>query len=1598
MKFFGNKKTSKELSAAIETLGSLAGIQHQEATDEIKETLARNKELDPYAKKAGQASPFELALANGNIESLYAMYQHKPDPQYKPLLDNLAAEKLEKEIQKPSPSLEKIQSLLKMRDPSYVLPNKEESSKFQELFDSENIISLQEFYQDQPNPAYKYLLDTLASKKLLEEMQKPSPSIENIKFLLEAGADPTKENEDRQSALTIAKKLNKLELLHIMTPVSSSKAPFYVQNATQQALFDEVSKKADHDNIKFLIEKGADPFLKLPDTREANRILEEKVKEESPSEEELKALLKEHDENSKKAKEVSAFDILAENPVNLKSLHLMYQKLPKELEQDRLSYSKTLTDVVKHKLQQSLINQELNKRNRDDEFSFTQFNQIVAEAEKSKLPEVNEFAAELMAPHFTEAFKKDPEYTIDNYYQDNPVVLVFEDLSEELGKDKSVTLRESSSIEIASDEEFNEYMISNAVEIINQYADTTASNKYNFLKTENPNLNDQELLDKFVPKGMQQDIFHANNPNKVLEETVTKFVGQENIEQFKLATKIEILTEAQITKAVEQQNEALQVQKVESFLDRKPLLTNDSYYIQGPKLINFSLNNVSSNPQLLRKTIETIQEQNKNNPPIIEDMVRKIVTHSNDLESPAEALQIHSVLRETGVSLPNDYKLGQLSKEELEALQTLTTLTKDRERFLEGNCSAKEMKQLHNTISKLPLQKLPPNISDDIISLTEKSTQNYFDKEIETSQNIVRTIEDMVEVSKNSSLMLASYATKTPEILRNHLTHITANNIISAKEKSPTKLHKQKMAKHEKKFLSEQKELRAKADKLEQELEALPPVMQLSNLMTIDATKVSSPDQLELYSEKRKKDRSDKQAELLEATAKIDQLSNNYHAKKLELEEELNGKELSIEQKKYDKKLEQFHQFLSQKPNLKDAPSQSGDLLSSHVLNVAIENIEAHPQIMGQAVTLFKEQYSKEDLIIGLNDYRDQLLQDAPYKDQPEELKEYFEQLTDSIDKNYVVNSPDGNSLVIQNLANLDQYPELTDQLKQEIVTPSFPQISEKIRAKLRDKDTSPEQADLLTEILVKQLNESPPLHIVVLQKLHEEEKELTKRLSDKLPSDIKKLQKDLKEKQNEVTNLLRNAHPSDISHSILEANDDLATYIYDKAPKYIARNHSEVSKLVGIALKEKNEVLLHKIVTDILREAETAATQEDKQNKLLSVELLQSLHRENKLNKLFETGTSETLSTLRNQVVNTILESKQDIDPNLICDVIRNTQGVDNEKLAIIANIVLSDENKIAKLSRENIEILAPHYNSLKHNPLFLKELIDFHDIHKADPVKRIFSKEKTVTTADVTRIKEDIILSMTGGKEDSSLPKEFDKNLEKYLKTKRSVFKAFFRDQDAKITKRIGELDRGFNYFKAIMSEWENDPEQKKTLTQQFMSIFGFSKEKERTLTLDSLNKEDMHRVLKDAASQKEIAPDLATKIFHNAMQLGAYLDDSVKESIRKLAEIAYNNRETGNSPHITNHYITELSKISSDEFYQGVNAELESSRKDDDKYLTENDKTPTEEAQKEAKKAGVIDFMKKKCNATKFTNLRVNRDNHKENLGVNIYNNNRTNHRFL
>lgn len=1476
MKFFGNKKKlqPEDLSAELKHLKILAGLDDPEATVQIKKILAKNKELSPYDSLIpGQGSPFSIALANGNIKSLYAMYHHKSDPQY------------------------------------------------------------------------KHLLDALASEKLLEEMQTPSPSIDNIQFLLEAGADPTKENKDKQSALTIANAKNKLELLHIMSPyVSSSKVPFYVQNATQQALFKEVSEKADHDNIKFLIENGADPFLKIPDTREANRILEEKVKEKSPSEEELEPLLNEHDENSKKAKEVSAFDILAENPVNLKSLHLMYQRLPKELEQDRQSYSDTLTDLVKHKLQQSLINQELNKRNSDNEINFTQFNQMVAAAEESELAEIGEYAAELMAPHFHEVFKKESTYDAEHYYQDNPGVLVFEQLSEALGNNKAKSLQESSSIEVASDLEFKEYMTSNAVEIINKYED----NKYNFLHNQNPDLNDQELLDKFIPKEMQQDIFHANNSNKILEETVTELIGPENLEKFKLATKIEILAESEITKAIEQQNEALHVQKVEAFLDRNPLLSNDSYYSHGPRVINFALDNIHSNPEILKKTIELIKNQNQNNPSIIEDMAHKIVTHSNELESPTTALQIHSILTATGVSLPNDYKLGQLSKEELEALQTLATLTKDREKFLKGNCSAEEMKQLHNTVSKLPLKKLPTNISRDIISLIDESTKYFFEKEIKTSQNIVGTIENMVEVSKNSSLMLAIYATETPEILRNHLTHIAANNIISAKNKSPVKLHKQKMAEHEETFLLDQKELRDKVDRLEQELKKLPPAVQPSNLIAIDASKVTSPDQLELYSEKRKKDIDEKQAELLKAKARIDQLSNNYHAKKLELEKELN-KEVSTKQEEYDNKLEQFHKFLSQKPNLKDTPTQNGDLLSSHVLNVAIENIDQNPRIMEQAVTLFKEQYSKGDLIEGLNHYRDQLLQDAPYKDQPEELKEYFRQLTDSIDENYVVNSQDGNRLVIQTLAHIDQYPELTDQLKQEIITPSFPQISKKIRAKLRDKDTTAEQAELLTKVLVEQLNESPPISEKVLQDLHD------------------------KNNLKELNNLLRHAHPSDVSRLILEANDSLARTIYREAPEYEARTHSEVRKIVNIALKEKDDKLLHRIVSNIISEAKTASTQEDQQNKLLSVELLQSLHKGGKLDKLFITDI-KTLSTLRSQVVNTIIESKKDIDPNLICDVIKNTQEVDNDKLAKIANIVLSDEKKIAKLSKENIEILAPHYDLSKHNPLFLKELIDINDkTFEPNSLKRMFSEGKTVTTGNVADIRKAIILSMTGGSADPSLPKEFDKTLKKYLKTKRSVFKAFFRDQDAKITKRIGELDRGSNYFKTIMSEWENDPEQKKTMREQFMSIFGFSKAKERTLTLDTIDsKENMHRVLKDATSQGEIDPALATKIFHKAMQLDSYSDEDIKESIKRLAEIAYKNKKTENSPHLTNHYITILSeKQPNDEFYQSVKAELKNSR--------DIDAPPqTEKAQKEVKQAGVIDHLKNayKNQSTKVTTWRLNR----------------------
>lgn len=1606
MKFFGNKKTSQNLSETLETLGSLAKIPDQEATDEIKRLLTENQKLDPYASIPGQNSPFSIALANGNIESLYAMYLHKPDPKYKPLLDSLVVEKLEEEAQNSSPSLEKVQALLKIKDPSYLPPNEKESSQFQELFDSENIISLHEAYQIQPNPAYKYLLDRLASKKLLEEMQKASPSIENIKFLLEAGADPTKENDDKQSALTLANANNKLELLHIMgSYVSSNKATNYIQDATQQALFKEVIKeKPDHDNIRFLIEKGADPFLKLPDTREANKILEEKVKGKNPNRE---------------AKEVSAFDVLAENPHNLKSLHLMYRKLPKKLEKDRTSYSKTLTDLVKNRLQQNLIKQKLNKETAEN--SFTRFNQMVAAAEKSKLPEISEYASELMAPHFNEAFKKESTYDAEHYYQDNPGVLSFEQLSEKLGKHKATSLQKSSSIKIASAKEYRKYMLSKAKEIINEYAETSAENKYNFLKKQNPNLNDQELLDKFVPKEMQQDIFHLKHPNKILEETVTELIGSENLEQFKLATKIEILTELQITKAIEQQNDALHVPKVEAFLDRAPLLTNASYDSHSPKLINFAFNHVHSNPQLLRKTITLIQEQNKDNPSAIENMAKRIVNHGNNLESPASALQLHSVLMETGVPLPNNYKLGQLSKEELEELQTLTKLTKDREKFLKGNCSAEEMKQLHDTVSKLPLKKLPTNISEDIISLIDKSTKYYFDKEVNTSQNIVETIEDMVKISKNSTLMLGIYATETPEILRNHLTHIAVQNIIPRKVESPTKLHKQKMADHKKEYDTERNKLNDRIARIEEEIKILPTAMQLSNaanLMTIDVSKITSKDQMELYSEERQRAIDKKQAELSNARANLDRLTDNFHKKKLNLEEQLEGKKLAKEQKLYDKKLEEFHQFLLKKPNLKDTTPEN-DSLSSHVLEVAIENIDIEPRIMDQVVVLFKEQYSKEDLIIGLNDYRDQLLQDSHYKDQPEELKNYFKQLTDSIEENYVVNSPDGNVLVMETLAKLDQYPELTEQLKQDLITPSFPQISDAIRKKLLSEDITSEQAELLTEVLVEQLNESPPLNIGVLQKLHEEEKELTKKLSDKLPPKIKKLQEELKEKQketenifsnahqndvsqttsviddalkkidkekralieeieklsdklpeikelqeelkakqNEVQKILRNARPYDVSQAISAANDDLAKYIYLSAPQYKAINHEESTKLVEIALKDSNDKILHRIINDIRSKARTTPNQEEiLYNDLLSVQLLHSLHKAGKLDQLFTTKNKSILNNLKEQVINTIIDSKKrDIDPNLICDVIKNTQGADNDKLSEIANIVLSDKKKIEKLSKENIEILAPYYNSSRHNPLFLKELIDIHDTtFEPDSLKRIFSKGKKVTTSDLRNVGNAVRLSLTGTNTTATeLPEDFNKNIEKYLKTKRSVFKAFFRDQEAKITKRIGELDRGSNYFKTIMTEWKSDPEQKKTMRERFMSIFGLSKEKEKTLTLNDINTlEKMKKVLEDSTAQEHIRPDLATAIFHKAMQLEMHSDNRVRENIRQLAEIAYNNRETGSSPHLTNDYINKLfEQYPSDEFYKQAKAELQTAAAN----------APTEKAQEEVKKSGMIDRMKK------------------------------------
>lgn len=1271
------------------------------------------------------------------------------------------------------------------------------SSPFEEALNAENIDLLYAMHKLHPSEIHKPLLEDLASRKLLEEAQSPSPNNNRISFLLDAGADP---------------------------------------------------------------------FLEAPNSK-ANTLRES---------------LERGNHDSRKPKKMQAFDLLAQNIDNLDALNLIYRKLPKRLEGNRKQYSNTLTNITQQRLQESLLNQELDKQNTKNRFN--SFNQIVAEAEKSKLPGIGEYAAELMETRFNKALEK-VTYDINDYYNDNPGVLITEDISQELGANKARNLQESNSIEIASDKEFNEYISTNTIEIIDQYANTTADNKYVFLKKQNPTLSYKELLNKFVSKRIQEDIFHDKHPNKILEKSVINMIGEENLESFRNARK-EVLSDLEITRYIERKHQNFKTQKVENFLNNNPLLRKYSYHKNAPMIIEDALDNIHNNPQILIKTIEVIKEQNKDDPSIVEDMIKKLVDYSNELASPVRALELHSILKAADLPLPKNYKIGQLSDKEIESLQNFAALTKNTEKTLSGNYSSDEINQLYEEHHKLAEDKLPIEIKAFFRSSLIPSTQEYFNKELKTSKNITKIINNLTEISKNSEVIKVAFNANTSEELSNILTYNAASQIMSNKDKSPKKLHLKKIADHKNKFESEQQKLSAKINMLENEIKGID-VIKPSNLLN---SKANSADDLKIYSSDRKKSKTDKETELKNAKKSLDELGNRFHREELQLESELNGETLTNEQKIYDAKLEQFNQFLMQSPNISNNAANN-DILTSHVMNIAIENIDRKPELMGQTITLLKEQYTKDNLIEQVEDYKDQLLKDSQYKGQEKELQDYFKEVITLMNTHYVPNKEDGNANLIKKIADIDNFPEISNELKNSITPPSFEKLNELIRAKIHDNNTTPEHKSLLTTALVEKLNGQPPLNIETLQSLHD------------------------KKDQETFKQILHDSNPSDISTAIMNTKNNLAKDIYLTARLHKATTPSEAKKLINIALQQNdNYKMLDRITRDI-----------EENKEIISPELLTELYKAGELDRLLRKPTLD-------HVLSTILENSKNTDPNLICDVLNTTKGMENKKLSQIANIVLNDENKIKQISKENkekykesIDSLAPHYDCNNHEPIFLKELIDVHDTSfKENRFDRL--KQGQINSQSITNVESSIRLAMTNTKGTHSydLPKDLAPSLTKYLKTKRSIFKSFFRNQEEKLTKRVGELTIGANAFKMIEKSFDKDKAVQTSLLAAFKESFKelFKKHK-KTINLDNIDKKEINRVLKDATSQDIIDPDLATKIFHKAMSLEVPLNTN---DIRKLAEIAYNHREKGDSPQLTNSYISKLSELfPNDEFYKQTQAEL-------------------------------------------------------------------------
>ncbi len=603
---------------------------------------------------------------------------------------------------------------------------------------------------------------------------------------------------------------------------------------------------------------------------------------------------------------------------------------------------------------------------------FANFNKAVVGLEEEGVEGIKQYADKLMVNRF----KKDVvelKYDSNDYYKKNPGVLVFEELEAKLGEGKANNLREAKPLEIASSKDIEDYQPSD--DETKKIFDLKSNADYEFRRDKYPNLSNKEFLKQELEL-KPQEIFHIAHPNKVAETVINEVIGQENLEAFKAAQNQRILMDSEITEAIEEEKKQEQIKAFSSFIAKGPSFNNGfEPGSAGAEVLDFALNNIHSNPQLLNQLIDHVNDF----PELKSKLATKLIEESNEkTSSPAIAVSLDLAIRRMTKRSPKDYKIGELSDDQFEDLQKIAALTSNTERNLSGDFSLADMQALHESSAKIGLENLPKEMRGPINGTLVVSAQNHFNKH-KNGPDAVKAINHLVEMAKYSPVVLSTFI-EPSEKLKEGATLSDLQKTLSSYPESPSLSAIYDLESNPSKEQIDQVNNFLKQEDLKKLKSSLS--LEAANSI-IRSTDLSPEEKFQKEQESHKVDfeseevlrkhavedikRKIENGEIVDEAVKkgIDLEPVTIKKRKEVFEKEQSEREEAFkvgrEDDKSKEKLQEYHQFLMQNPSLGNDLTDPSSL-GFHAIKIALKNRERNPELIEQVTLLVIEQHGKEGL------------------------------------------------------------------------------------------------------------------------------------------------------------------------------------------------------------------------------------------------------------------------------------------------------------------------------------------------------------------------------------------------------------------------------------------------------------------------------------------------------------------------------------------------------------------------------------------------------------------------------------------------------------